>query len=203
VRFAFEQPYWLAAMVLIPLVLLMARGWLRRAAAWRRGMALVIRTLVLALLIVSLARPTFYDPDEHLTVALVVDRSESMSGPVRAAADQWLQGALAQLRPEDNVTMVRFGRQAVTDRPNAAELPIDGSATNLESAIRLAGDLLPQTGERRVVLVSDGWETLGDAERAALETARSGLQIAYAGLQAGAEAPEVAIRSVEVPGFTR
>ncbi|MCC7369734.1 MAG: VWA domain-containing protein [Chloroflexi bacterium] len=202
-RFAFEQPYWLAAMVLIPLVLLFARGWLGRAAAWRRGMALILRTLILALLIISLARPTFYDPDEHLTVALVVDRSESMSGPVRAAADQWLQRALGELRPDDNVTMVRFGRQAVTDRPNTAELPIDGSATNLEAAIRLAGDLLPQTGERRVVVISDGWENLGDAERAALDTSRTGLQIAYAGLQAGADAPEVAVRSVEAPGFTR
>ncbi|MGE3271664.1 MAG: VWA domain-containing protein, partial [Chloroflexota bacterium] len=202
-RFAFAQPYWLAALVLVPLVLLLARSWLRRASAWRRVAASVLRVAILALLIVALARPTLYEPDEHLTVALVVDRSESMTGPIRAAADQWLQSALAQLRPEDNVTMVRFGRQAVTDRPNTPELPIDGSATNLEAAIRLAGDLLPPSGERRVVVISDGWENLGDAERAALETSRTGLQIAYAGLQAGAEAPEVAIRSVEVPDFIR
>jgi secreted protein with Ig-like and vWFA domain/uncharacterized membrane protein len=203
VRFAFEQPYWLAALALVPFILLLAGGWLRRAAPWRRGAAIVLRALVLCLLIVAQARPTFYDPDEHLTVALVVDRSESMSGPIRAAADQWLQGALAEARPDDNVTMVRFGRQAVTDRPGTGEQPIDGTATNLESAIRLAGDLLPPTGERRVVVVTDGWENLGDAERAALDSSRTGLEIAYAGLQAAAGAPEVAVRAVEVPGFTR
>jgi len=203
VRFAFEQPYWLAALVLIPFILLLAAGWLRRAAPWRRGTAIVLRTLILALLIIAQARPTFWDPDEHLTVALVVDRSESMSGPVRAAADQWLQGALAEARPDDNITMVRFGRQAVTDRPGTGELPIDATATNLESAIRLAGDLLPPTGERRVVVVTDGWENLGDAERAALDSARTGLEIAYAGLPTASSAPEVAVRSVEVPGFTR
>lgn len=203
VRFTFEQPYWLFALILVPFIVLLAANWLRRAAPWRRGTAVILRTLVLTLLIIAQARPTFWDPDEHLTVALVVDRSESMSGPIRNAADQWLQGAMAQVRPEDKITMVRFGRQAVADRPGTPELPIDGSATNLESAIRLAGDLLPQSGERRVVVVSDGWETMGDAERAALDSARTGLEIAYAGLPAASEAPEVAVRSVEVPDFTR
>jgi len=202
-RFTFEQPYWLLALILVPFIVSMASGWLRRAALWRRTSAILLRTLVLTLLILAQARPTFWDPDEHLTVALVVDRSESMSGPIRAAADQWLQGAMAEVRPDDKITMVRFGRQAVADRPGTAELPIDGSATNLESAIRLAGDLLPQSGERRVVVVSDGWENLGDAERAALDSTRTGLEIAYAGLPAAAEAPEVAVRSVEAPDFTR
>jgi Mg-chelatase subunit ChlD/uncharacterized membrane protein len=203
VRFSFEQPYWLAALILVPFVLMLAGPWLRRAAAWRRGTAIVLRAVILCLMIVALARPTFWDPDEHLTVALVVDRSESMNGPIRAAADEWLQGALAETRPDDNITMVRFGRQAVTDRPGSGELPVDGTATNLESAIRLAGDLLPQSGERRLVVVTDGWENLGDAERAALDAARTGLEIAYAGLPAAAGAPEVSVRAVEVPGFTR
>jgi Mg-chelatase subunit ChlD/uncharacterized membrane protein len=203
VKFTFEQPYWLFALLLVPFIMLLAGSWLRRAAPWRRGTAAMLRVLILSLLIVAQARPTFWDPDEHLTVAVVVDRSESMSGPIRSAADQWLQSAMAETRPEDKITMVRFGRQAVADRPGVAELPIDGSATNLESAIRLAGDLLPQSGERRVVVVSDGWENLGEAERAALDAARTGLEIAYAGLPAASEAPEVAIRSVEVPDFTR
>jgi uncharacterized membrane protein len=203
VRFTFEQPFVLFGLLLVPLVLLLAVGWLRRAAGWRRGSATILRTLILSLLVVSLARPTFWDPDEHMTAALVVDRSESMSGPIRAAADEWLQAALAETRPEDKITMVRFGRQAIADRAAGGEQPVDGTASNLEAAIRLAGDLLPPTGERRVVVVSDGWENLGDAERAALETSRTGLQIAYARLPAAADAPEAAVRAVEVPGFTR
>ncbi|MFN8637701.1 MAG: VWA domain-containing protein [Chloroflexota bacterium] len=202
-RFTFEQPYWLFALILVPFILMLAAPWLRRASGWRRGTAAILRTLILCLLIVAQARPTLWATDEHVTAALVIDRSESMSGPIRAAADQWLQGAISEVRPDDKVTMVRFGRQAVADRPGSPEQPVDGTATNLESAIRLAGDLLPGRGTRRVVVVSDGWENLGDAERAALDASRGGLEIAYAGLPAAAEAPEVAIRSVEVPGFTR
>lgn len=203
-RFSFEQPYWLAGLLLVlPVLLVGGWPWLRRATPWRRGAAAVIRTLVFALLILALARPTLWEPDEHLAVAFVVDRSESMAGPIRAAADQWLAGALAAARPEDQVTVVRFGRQAAADQPGGAEAPVDASATNLESGIRLAGDLLPPTGERRLVVISDGWENVGEAERAALDAARTGLAVAHASLTAAAEAPEVAVRAVEVPSFTR
>lgn len=202
-RFSFEQPYWLAGLVLVPLVLTLAAPWMKRAAPWRRGAAALLRTLVFALLLIALARPTFWDPDEHLTVAMVVDRSESMSGPLRAAADEWLQGAMAAAHPDDKVTMVRFGRQAVADRAQGGEQPVDATATNLEAAIRLAGDLLPQSGERRVVVVSDGWENLGDAELAALDGARTGLEVAYAALPSASNQPEVAVRALDVPSFTR
>ena len=159
---------------------------------------------MLAMLILALARPTVWDADEHLTVALVVDRSDSMSGAVGAAADQWLQEAQAAARPDDNVTTVRFGRQAVADRPPAGPAPVDGSATNLEAAIRLAGDLLPPSGERNVVVVSDGWENLGDAERAALDAARTGLAVAFRRPAHGRpSAPEVAVRAVGGPDFAR
>src|SRR3954447_13286409 len=190
-RFAFEQPFWIWGLLAIPFVLLLAWGWLRRAAAWRRGAAAVTRTLILALLVIALARPTVWEPDEHLAVALVVDRSDSMTGVVGTAADQWLQDARTAARPDDRVATVRFGRQAVADGPSGGPAQVDGTATNLEAAIRMAGDMLPPTGERRVVVVSDGWENVGDAERAALDSARNGLAVSFAGLTAAAEAPEV------------
>jgi uncharacterized membrane protein/Mg-chelatase subunit ChlD len=158
---------------------------------------------MLALLILSLARPTVWETDEHLAVALVIDRSDSMTGVVGAAADQWVQEAQAAARPDDRVATVRFGRQAVSDTPTGAPAPVDGTATNLESAIRLAGDLLPPSGERHVVVVTDGWENIGEAERAALDAARTGLAVSFAGLPTAASAPEVAVRAVEGPDFVR
>src|SRR6266536_2710830 len=102
-RFSFEQPFWLWGLVLVPFVLLLGFSWLRRVAPWRRGTAAVLRTVMLTLLILALARPTAWELDERLAVALVVDRSDSMSGVVGAAADQWLQEAQAAARPDDRV----------------------------------------------------------------------------------------------------
>src|SRR5690349_11666474 len=63
-RFTFEQPYWLFALILVPFILMLAGPWMRRAAGWRRGTALIVRALVLCLLIVAQARPTLWENDE-------------------------------------------------------------------------------------------------------------------------------------------
>src|SRR5436190_2768507 len=202
-RFSFEQPFWLWGLILIPFVLLLGFSWLRRVAPWRRGTAAILRTLMLTMLLLALARPTLWELDERLAVALVVDRSDSMNGVVGAAANQWLQDAQAAARPDDRVATVRFGRQAVADGPSGAPAQVDSTATNMEAAIRLAGDLLPPSGERHVVVVSDGWEDVGEAERAAQDAARAGLAVSYAGLPTAASAPEVAVRAVEGPDFVR
>ncbi|HET6197340.1 MAG TPA: VWA domain-containing protein, partial [Acetobacteraceae bacterium] len=122
---------------------------------------------------------------------------------IGAAADQCLIAARAAAHPNDQVATVRFGRQAASDGPDGKPAQVDGTATNLEAAVRLAGDMLPPTGERRVVVVSDGWENVGESERAALDAARAGLTVSYAGLPSAADAPEVAVRSVEAPDFVR
>ena len=116
-RFGFDQPHWLWLLVLVPVVLLLGRGWLRRMAAWRRGTALVLRTLLLSLLIVSLARPSLYWPDSRLSVAFVVDESDSIGEADRAANAAWLDGAMGGRQPDDKVSVVRFGRHAVADSP--------------------------------------------------------------------------------------
>lgn len=203
-RFGFDQPYWLWLLALVPLVLLLGRPWLRRIAAWRRGTALVLRTSVLCLLIVALARPSLYWPDQRLSVAFVVDESDSMSGPDRVAAQGWIDQALGGRQPDDKIAVVRFGRQAVSD-PASGErrAPVDGTATNLESALRMAGDMLSPTGERRIVLLSDGWENVGDAREAAARGLPQDVQVTFATPAGPAEQPEVAVRGVEAPRLVR
>ena len=149
-RFGFDQPHWLWLLVLVPIVLLLGRGWLRRLAAWRRGTALVLRSAVLSLLILAIARPSLYWPDSRLSVAFVVDESDSMDEADRAATASWLDQALGGRQPDDKVSIVRFGRQAVSDSPSGdRRSPVDGTATNIGSALRMASDLLSPTGERR------------------------------------------------------
>src|SRR3712207_1887075 len=156
-RFGFDQPHWLWLLALVPIVLLLGWGWLRRIAAWRRGMALILRTGVLALLILAIARPSLYWPDSRLSLAFVVDESDSMGEEDRAATASWLDQALGGRQPDDKVSVVRFGRQAVSDSPSGERrAPVDGTASNIDSALRMANDLLSPTGERRIVLLSDG-----------------------------------------------
>ena len=207
-RFSVEQPLWLLLLPAVPAILLLARARLRTMGRWRRRAAFSLRASVLALLILALASPVLLRPDDTLSVAFVVDQSDSVSAPGRAAAEAWLQQALRSAGPTDRVAVVRFGRQAVAD-PNAVDggaaaspVQVDGSASNLEQALRLAGDLLG-TGGRRVVLLTDGWENLGDAQEAVSHALPPLSQVVFATPGYDAAQPEVAARSLEVPSFVR
>lgn len=203
-RFGFDQPHWLWLLALVPVVLLLGWGWLRRLAGWRRGTALVLRSVVLSLLVLAIARPSAYWPDSRLSIAFVVDESDSMSGPDRAAAASWLEQALGNKQQDDKVAVVRFGRQSVSDTPSGERrAPVDGTATNVDSALRMAGDLLSPTGERRVVLLSDGWENAGDAREAAARGLPPDVRVMFAAPSGATAQPEVAIRGVEAPRLIR
>ncbi|MBA2449466.1 MAG: VWA domain-containing protein, partial [Chloroflexi bacterium] len=216
-RLSFEQPLWLLLVLLVPLVLRLALPRLRAMARWRRRGALILRAAVLSLTIMALADPVSWRPDDKLSVAFVVDQSDSMAGQQRAAAEAWLGQALGSAGPADRVAVVRFGRHAVADvegvraaaaspsGPNAAppSAGVDGTATNLEEALRLAGDLLSPTGGRRLVLLTDGWENVGSAQDAATQALPPGTQVSHALPGYEAAGPEVALRALEAPSFVR
>jgi Mg-chelatase subunit ChlD len=118
----------------------------------------------------------------HLTVLL--DTSGSMEREDRAATVRAALGALAGLLgPNDRVTLIGFARQPrllVESLPGdqaeqlvelAANTPAEGG-TNLEEALRLAGDLARRQflagAQNRIVLLTDGAANLGDADPARL-----------------------------------
>lgn len=202
---SFAQPLWLLLLLAVPLVVLLARPRLRAMGRWRRRLAVTIRGLVLALIVVSLGQPLLARPDERLSVAFVVDGSDSVNGPLRAAMDDWLQQAEAAAKPGDRAAVVRFGRQAMYQPSSSAGAPasVDGTATDLEAALRLAGDLLPPAGGRRLVLLTDGWENLGSAQEALLHALPLDTQVSFAAPGGGLLNPEVAVRSLEAPSYVR
>ena len=46
---------------------------------------------------------------------------------------------------------------------HSLQTPVNGSFTNIEKGIELASSLIPSSDRKRVVLVTDGVETAGDA----------------------------------------
>jgi uncharacterized membrane protein len=153
---------------------------------------------------VALAHPILLLPDHRLSVAFVVDASDSIDAPARAAASAWLEEAMASAGASDPPTVIRFGREPVVDGPPGTQPPaVDGTATNLEEGLRLAGDLVSPTGSRRIVVLSDGWENVGNAQQAAADALPPGVEVSYALPGAGAAGPEVAVRSLESPTFAR
>jgi uncharacterized membrane protein len=158
---AFSRPDFLSLFALVPLF------WLWQWRAFRSFSSffrLLLHSLVLSLLILAAAGLHRLLPGTANSPLLVLDLSHSLTPAQR----QWMQNTIEQrLHPAPETPTVVFAGSArrLSWRETKSLLSTPPSdlqleQTNLEAA--LAG-LLRETAGRNVYLLSDGWETQGDA----------------------------------------
>ena len=114
--------------------------------------------------------------NSKLAVAFLVDVSDSVRASGRDQALQFVRDALRAMRSDgnDKAAIVVFGADAQVER-SLSELKdmgdistqVRAAGTNVEAAIRLGLSLLPNDYAKRLVLLSDGKQTIGDADSAA------------------------------------
>ena len=191
VNVVFDQPglLWLSLLV-VPIVGL---GWRALTALdrLRRSVVLGLRAAVLLTLVVMLAGPRSVREHHDVTVIGVLD----LSGSVRRFATlpeipdlerrsnaeflrRWFRTATQTKAPDDRFGLIVFdGKATVISVPVRGKYVDDNldvkilPGTNIAEAIRMALALFPAHTARRIVLVSDGNETAGDAREAAREAA--------------------------------
>lgn len=174
----------------------------------RRRAALVIRLVIVALLVIGLAGLSLRIPQGRTAVVYVADLSASDNRDRSAMQSFINQSSLA--RPRDGlVGVVTVGGTAAVEQP---PLPISGfgqfqtgvqsDATNLEAGLELAGAVVPPGYRRRVVLLSDGRETEGNARLSAGILASRGMRLdVVPELVRGG--PDVRITGVSLPQSVR
>lgn len=209
---SFLYPLFLWLLLLLPLFL--AVGWPPRHAPDRQQhwLAVAVRLLVLLGLILGLAGSQIERPANLITTVFVLDASDSVRGEDRSRAEAFIREALTQKPERDRAAVILFGGDALVERlprpepalPALASTPLK-NATDIEEALRLALALLPNEGGRRIVLLSDGQETEGEARRLLdLAVARQVEVSVYSlGLTGGTGQPEVLVEQVTAPGQTR
>jgi uncharacterized membrane protein len=165
----FAQPYFLWLLILLPVL------WLRIGD--RRLWVLLGRTVILALVIVTLANPqTTSQQSRQDERIFAYDVSRSVPPSMR----QWMESASQQLAPGKSDRIYTFGA-AVEEKANLKDALTAGAGasqadkTNLESL--LTSLLALPAAPRAVFLFSDGWETEGDVERLLPAAAAAGIKI--------------------------
>ena len=183
---AFEYPWYLLLLILVPVVWQFSFRGLAALGFGRRLLSLTLRSLVLLLFILALAEMQIVHTNDRLTVIYLLDQSLSIPAHRRQEMVDYVNAGIEKHRDgEDRVGVIVFGREASIEIPpfdddvllNQVESTVDPEFTDLARAMRLAQASFPEDASKRIVLVSDGNENLGDAAEEALGLAGAGVGI--------------------------
>jgi uncharacterized membrane protein len=206
----FTHPAYL--LLLIPLVVGLVASWrqVHGMARGRKRVAFVIRLLLGSLLVLALTGPESRRPNEGLCTVFLLDRSDSISEADRKRGEEFVDKAIRQLAPNDLAGVVVFGKNAVVEAAPGGRRPlgkvlstVDGKASDLAGAVRLASASFPEGKARRIVVLSDGNETAGDLAGAAQVAATDGIPLDVVPLGLEPRQGEAAVASIELPSETR
>jgi len=161
--------------ILAALLLLLPIGWyfyrsLSDFPRWQRALSLVCRVTVVTLLVLALAGLSLLTPTARQYVVFVVDRSLSIDEKASQQIDDYVKEA--QANAGDNaLAYMNVGQEVTQVTQQWSELPTlsdeQRRGTQLASAIEMATASIPPGYVPRIVLLTDGRQTAGDAVQAA------------------------------------
>jgi uncharacterized membrane protein/Mg-chelatase subunit ChlD len=217
IKIAFDQPWWLLLLLLLPLLWVFSFHSLSGLGRYRRLFALFFRSAVFTLLVLALAGIQIRKISDRVTVIYLLDQSESIPKPTREAMLEYVMKDVKahrrtgdlQSATEDKAGVIIFGREATIEYPPFAdEIRAVGSleslfelrtdATNIASALKLAQASFPEDSAKRIVVVTDGNENLGDARLVARSLADAGIGIDVVPIVLNSLA-EVAVEKITLP----
>lgn len=208
----FDRPGYLVWLAVAPLLWYLGRNSLAGLGPVRRLLALTLRIAAVVLLVCSIAEVQWVRTSNRLTVIYLLDQSLSIPPPRRAAMVEYVNAAISQHRQrDDKAGVIVFGREAAVEIPplDAAvpldphiESVLDREHTHIASALKLALASFPEDSSRRIVVISDGNETIGDALEQARRATEGGVGIDVVPVVYRSTG-EVAVEKITLPADVR
>lgn len=199
----FGAPWWL--LLFIPAAALIVWWWRCDARLGQKKKLVLasVRALIFLLLILALADVQLTFPERGKTVVFVADLSASLNKDKEVR--DYIARAVEGKSPDDRYAVIAVGREAMVDQMFTTRE--DGSAlssvvtkhqTDLAAGLRLASGLIPEGSKGRVVLISDGEQTRGDAVQEAKLLRKRGVTVNTVYMASGIE-EEALVADVNVP----
>jgi uncharacterized membrane protein/Mg-chelatase subunit ChlD len=181
---SFSHPIYLLLLFLLPVLIAISRSSLSDMRRGRARFSLGLRCGIFTLLVLALAGLQVSRPSKKLAVLFVLDRSDSIPAEQREAAVQFVNQAAKRMGPNHTAGVLVFGGDAYVEFMPSPKLKLTNIAsvisrdyTDLAGALRLALAAFPEDAQKRIVLLSDGNENLGNAVEEANAAASAGVQI--------------------------
>ncbi len=206
----FEQPFMLLLEVPLVIGLILTWNQVHGMARARKRLAFALRFLLISLIVLALSGPQARRQNKGLATIFVIDRSDSISDSDRKLSEAFARTAAKKIGDEDSVGIIVFGKDAQIDSAPGARRDtgpirtnVDGSASDLAGAVRLASASFPEGKARRIILLSDGNETSSDLAEAAQVAASDGIEIDHVTLGKQEREGEAAVVALEAPEEAR
>jgi len=202
----FSHPWFLAFAVVVLFLVWAQRRSLADMTPAQRVVCLLTRTLLLLLLVLALAGVRWLLPSRELAVVFAVDGSASISPEAQKEARDYVTRSLAAKSSDHTVGVLGFAEKAALWQAPATNLTLesnwpelaDRKGTDIADALDFASAIFPAGKAKRLVLLSDGNDTSGQAAAASSRLAGLGIELFTVPLR-NASQPEVLIEKVEVP----
>lgn len=172
---------------------------------WQWRTASGLRIAAVLFLIAALLGATLPIGGNDVATVFVLDRSDSVGrlgatnglNASQAAADAASDDAKLGVVVAGDGARIEQLLVPVDQVTSLSASTIDGDRSDLAAGLRLASALLPDDTKRRVVIVSDGRATSGDAEAEALQLGERGIPVDYILLEpaSGADAAVLGINA--------
>src|SRR5689334_3494414 len=170
-RFSFDTYWPLLLLGLIPFLWWVQRRTQTDLSPRHLQLSGVVRSAIVALIALALMQPVIYRQGAWVSIAYLLDVSQSVAPTAIQSAIQWIQQTNAGGHP-DHARFIPFAAnaavfdnldqlKAVQVSNNALNGSIDQSGTNIENAIETAIRSFAPHHLKRLVLLSDGNENSG------------------------------------------
>ena len=188
-QLSIDSPWYLLLLAGIPLLWWFGLRSLSGLGPVRRTAALILRSIVLAALALALAEAQLVRVSDRVTAIYLIDQSLSVPDDQRREMIRYLNESIRRhidTSKRDRAGVIRFGRDADVEVPPyddyvpvmpQFEGEIDGEQTDLAGALKFALAMFPHDAAKRVVVITDGNETLGDAQAQAQALIDAGVSI--------------------------
>lgn len=212
---SFEYPWFLVLLLVVPILWIASFNSMSGLGNIRRISALSLRSVLLVLIILAIAGVQWVWISNKTTVVYLLDQSDSIPAAQRDAMLKYAISSVKEHRDRERGDMsglIVFGAEAAIEfPPYDDDIPsIDGlesymgrtDATNLESALKLAQAAFPESTAKRIVIVTDGNETIGTGLTVAKTMAEKGIGIDVVPIKMDAQS-EILVEKIDLPNNIR
>ena len=178
--------YPVALLILIPLFVYFLWTWRRHHTQWKKIHLSVftLRILTVCALVFALANPLLFLPNEKEQIVYLLDRSAS----IQAAGDTavgFINEGLAAKKDHQDVGIYSFAENLQTEALLSSEVEVvpdlstvtENAETDIGKALQLVSGITDRQKATRIILLSDGLETKGNALEEVAKFANSNVTV--------------------------